>query len=88
MGKEEVLKRIREAERLVRDMLEETEKEREAVLIQARREADRIVEELNSIQGEPKDIGGYYHPDPALAAQAMRPCAALNAIIDGIRSGG
>jgi vacuolar-type H+-ATPase subunit H len=45
MGKEEVLKRIREAERLVREMLDETEKEREAMLIQARREADRIVEE-------------------------------------------
>ncbi len=45
MGKEEVLRRIREAERLVREMLDETEKEREAMLIKARREADRIVEE-------------------------------------------
>ena len=30
------------------------------------------------------DIGGYYHPDPALTAAAMRPSATLNAIIDAI----
>src|SRR5690606_13930849 len=41
-----------------------------------------IVEELNSIQGSPVDIGGYFHPDPTRAAAAMRPSARLNAIID------
>jgi isocitrate dehydrogenase len=43
-----------------------------------------IIGELNGVQGRPVDIGGYYHPDPALAARAMRPSATLNAIVDGI----
>jgi isocitrate dehydrogenase len=42
----------------------------------------RINEELIGAQGEPQDIGGYYHPDPAKAAAAMRPSATLNGIID------
>ena len=41
----------------------------------------RIVGELNGAQGKPVDIGGYYHPNPKLAAAAMRPSATLNAII-------
>ncbi|MEV8156244.1 NADP-dependent isocitrate dehydrogenase [Streptomyces fradiae] len=32
-----------------------------------------IVEELNAVQGEPADIGGYYQPDPEKAAAVMRP---------------
>jgi isocitrate dehydrogenase len=43
-----------------------------------------IVEELNSVQGPAMDVGGYYKPDAAKAAVAMRPSATLNAIIDGI----
>ena len=43
---------------------------------------DRIMDELNSVQGVPVDIGGYYQPDLARAAAAMRPSATLNAIID------
>ena len=42
----------------------------------------QIVAELNGAQGKPNDIGGYYHPDPARASQAMRPSATLNAIVD------
>ncbi|MFO0963057.1 MAG: NADP-dependent isocitrate dehydrogenase [Phycisphaerales bacterium] len=42
----------------------------------------KIVGELNGVQGRPVDIGGYYHPDPKRAASAMRPSATLNAIID------
>ncbi|WP_086867814.1 NADP-dependent isocitrate dehydrogenase [Streptomyces viridochromogenes] len=38
----------------------------------------KIVEELNSVQGEPADIGGYYQPDPAKAAAVMRPSATWN----------
>ncbi|WP_213993385.1 NADP-dependent isocitrate dehydrogenase [Sodalis sp. dw_96] len=38
----------------------------------------QIVSELNQVQGKPVEIGGYYHPDPALASQAMRPSATLN----------
>jgi isocitrate dehydrogenase len=30
------------------------------------------------------DIGGYYLPDDAKCAAAMRPSATLNAIIDGM----
>jgi isocitrate dehydrogenase len=42
----------------------------------------QIVSELNGAQGKPTDIGGYYHPDPALASRAMRPSVTLNAILD------
>ena len=44
----------------------------------------KIVGELNGVQGKPVQVGGYYHPDPAQTARAMRPSATLNAIIDGI----
>jgi isocitrate dehydrogenase len=30
------------------------------------------------------DVGGYYLPDPALTAQAMRPSATFNAIVDSL----
>ncbi len=46
----------------------------------------KIVDELNAVQGPPMDVGGYYNPDDAKAAAAMRPSATLNAIIDGIRA--
>ena len=45
---------------------------------------DKIVQELNDAQGQPVDIGGYYHPNDELAAKAMRPSATLNAIVDAI----
>jgi isocitrate dehydrogenase len=41
-----------------------------------------IVAELAKVQGKPVELGGYYRPDPALAARAMRPSATFNAIID------
>jgi len=44
----------------------------------------KIVEELTAVQGRAVDIGGYYHPDPALVSSAMRPSPTLNAIIDSI----
>jgi isocitrate dehydrogenase len=40
-----------------------------------------IVTELNAVQGPPVDIGGYYAPDPAKAAAAMRPSPAFNAAV-------
>jgi isocitrate dehydrogenase len=43
-----------------------------------------IVDELNAVQGQPVDIGGYYFPDPAKVAAAMRPSATLNNIIDSL----
>ncbi|MGC3975622.1 MAG: NADP-dependent isocitrate dehydrogenase [Nitrospira sp.] len=45
---------------------------------------EKINGELLAAQGKPQDIGGYYHPDDAKAAKAMRPSATLNAIIDAI----
>ena len=40
-----------------------------------------IVDELNRAQGKPMDIGGYYHPDPDAASQAMRPSETFNRIL-------
>jgi len=47
-----------------------------------RNNEQRIVDELNQVQGRPMDIGGYYYPDEDLARAAMRPSPTLNAIID------
>jgi isocitrate dehydrogenase len=44
----------------------------------------KIAEELLAAQGEPVELGGYYHPDDAKCAAAMRPSATLNAILDGM----
>ncbi|MFH9061040.1 NADP-dependent isocitrate dehydrogenase [Streptomyces coeruleorubidus] len=38
----------------------------------------KIVDELNAVQGKAADIGGYYQPDPAKAAEVMRPSATWN----------
>jgi isocitrate dehydrogenase len=38
----------------------------------------KIMGELNSVQGRPVDIGGYYVPNPDLASKAMRPSATFN----------
>jgi isocitrate dehydrogenase len=46
----------------------------------------QILAELNGVQGSPVDIGGYYQPDPAKAADAMRPSATLNAAL-GVLAG-
>lgn len=43
-----------------------------------------IVAQLNAVQGSPVDIAGYFRPDRALAAKAMRPSVSFNAIIDGL----
>ncbi len=45
---------------------------------------DKIVEELNAVQGVAMDVGGYYKPNPELASAAMRPSATLNEIIDSV----
>jgi isocitrate dehydrogenase len=43
---------------------------------------DTVVAELLAVQGKPVELGGYYHPDPALAAAAMRPSPSFNAALD------
>ena len=44
----------------------------------------KIAAELLAAQGTAVDIGGYYRPDEAGTAAAMRPSATLNAIIDAM----
>lgn len=44
----------------------------------------KIVEELNTIQGKPVDIGGYYLPNEDLANRAMRPNTTFNTILESI----
>src|SRR5215831_9249754 len=41
----------------------------------------KIMAELNSVQGQPVDIGGYYAPNPDLASKAMRASATFNAAL-------
>lgn len=43
-----------------------------------------IVAELNGVQGKAVDIGGYYRPDAAKTAKAMRPSTTLNTIIAAV----
>ncbi len=42
---------------------------------------EKIVAEQIAVQGHPVDIGGYYHPDAAKLAAAMRPSATFNAAL-------
>ena len=42
-----------------------------------------LIKELNAVQGRPVDIGGYYHGDKTLIAEAMRPSTTLNEILAG-----
>jgi isocitrate dehydrogenase len=44
----------------------------------------KIVDELNSVQGKPVDLDGYYYPDKVKMFQVMRPSATLNAVIDSL----
>ena len=39
---------------------------------------DKIIAELNAVQGQAVDLGGYYQPDVELAAQIMRPSVTFN----------
>ena len=41
----------------------------------------KIVDEMNAVQGQPMDIGGYYQPNDDLANTAMRPSETFNAAI-------
>ena len=44
----------------------------------------QINEELLAAQGEPVNVGGYYAPNPELAAMAMRPSKTFNDAIDSL----
>ncbi len=45
---------------------------------------DKILQELNAVQGKAVDLGGYYCMDKTLTSKVMRPSAILNAVIDSI----
>jgi isocitrate dehydrogenase len=45
---------------------------------------EKIVAELNDVQGSPVDMGGYYFPDEDKVIGAMRPSTTFNAVIDAI----
>ncbi|MCG1036987.1 NADP-dependent isocitrate dehydrogenase [Polaribacter sargassicola] len=45
---------------------------------------DKIVTELNEIQGSANTIGGYYMPTDSLADAAMRPISLFNSILESI----
>jgi isocitrate dehydrogenase len=45
---------------------------------------EQILGELNGVQGEPVDLGGYYFVDRDKADAVMRPSATLNAAIDSL----
>jgi isocitrate dehydrogenase len=44
----------------------------------------RINAELLGAQGKPVDLGGYYQPDPARVARAMRPSPTFNSIVESV----
>ena len=46
----------------------------------------KIVAELNAVQGQPVDIGGYYLPDVAKTAAVMRPSATFNAALEAAKA--
>ena len=66
-----------------------TDRELQATFAPVARELEQnektIVAELIGVQGKPvASIGGYYHPDPALAEKALRPSATLNQVLDSL----
>ncbi len=45
---------------------------------------NKILKELNDVQGKPVDLGGYYMPDPEALIRAMRPSATFNKVLESI----
>ncbi|MBJ7352415.1 MAG: NADP-dependent isocitrate dehydrogenase, partial [Rhodococcus sp.] len=46
---------------------------------------EKIVGELNAVQGNPVDIGGYYYPDPEATAAVMRPSKTFNEALESAK---
>jgi len=62
----------------------ELKKQFEPVAKDLKSKEQQIILELNGVQGNPVDIGGYYLPNQTLVSNAMRPSSTLNSIIDKI----
>jgi len=45
---------------------------------------EKIISELNEIQGQAVNIGAYYQPNDAIASEAMRPSTTLNTILQSL----
>ena len=43
---------------------------------------ETIVSELNGVQGDSVDIGGYYYPDPEKVTSVMRPSKTFNEALE------
>ncbi len=56
----------------------------EKVASDMKAQEEKIVEELNSAQGNSEDIKGYYYPNDDDVFERMRPSTTLNTIIDSI----
>jgi isocitrate dehydrogenase len=70
------------AEALAKQTQSKNLQQRFAPLAKALQENEAtILGELSVGQGHPVDIGGYYHPDQAKAAQALRPSATFNRLL-------
>ncbi|WP_218598606.1 NADP-dependent isocitrate dehydrogenase [Polaribacter sp. NJDZ03] len=54
------------------------------VAVELKNNESKIVAELNEIQGDSVEMGGYYLPNENLADAAMRPNATLNIILNAI----
>jgi isocitrate dehydrogenase len=48
------------------------------------RDEEAIVAELDDVQGDGVDLGGYYHVDRGTATRVMRPSETFNAAIDAL----
>jgi len=46
----------------------------------------KIIHELNAVQGKPVDMGGYYIPNFEKTSQAMRPSATLNKALGELKA--
>lgn len=54
---------------------------------QFQKNEEKILKELNGVQGNPVDLNGYYKPDEDKVWEAMRPSDTLNGIIEEISNG-
>ena len=68
----------------VQDECEDLKKQFTPVAKELKDNEDKIVAELNGVQGRPVDLEGYYWPNEEIIFNEMRPSETLNKIIAGI----
>ena len=55
-----------------------------SVASEMKKNENTVISELNKIQGNPVNIGGYYEPNDSLTDKAMRPNKTFNSILESI----